>query len=301
MVKRFEPSGKTSATEDVMGVLQESYEGGKESGREHRKFEPKSFEDLKQAGNRRVENAGAVVDSFSKGIKEKFVGLFSKMKGMAKEGLATVAAAPEIGKYAAGLTAYKTAETYGAAKQKAGEAWESTKQKAGESYESIKAKAGETYESTKAKAGAAYESGRAKAGAAYEGAKQKAVGAYEFTADAAVFGVLASGALAMKAVEKYDSAVEAAKSGYNKLERRAADAYESYVSKIQAIKNKVKEKLDQRRENKEFQKYAEAFNSMQAAVSNFNRIRDNYNEQYGNKAGIKERYAMKLPNPEELA
>lgn len=289
MAKRFEPSGKASATEDVMGVLQESYEGGKESGREHKKFEPKSFEDLKQAGNRRVENAGTIVGSFSKGIKEKFVGLFSKMKGVAKEGLATMAAAPEIGKYAAGLTAYKTAEAYGAAKQKAGEAWESTKQKAGESYESIKAKAGETYESTKAKAGAAYE-----------GAKQKAVGAYEFTADAAAFGVLASGALAMKAVEKYDSAIEAAKSGYNKLERRAADAYESYVNKIQAIKNKVKEKLDQRRDNKEFQKYAKAFNSMQAAMSNFNRIRDNYNEQYGNKTGIRERYVMKLPNPEEL-
>lgn len=301
MVKKFEPSGKASAAEDIMGVLRESYEGGKESGREHKKFEPKSFEDLKQAGNRRVENAGAVVGSFSKGIKERFTWLFSKMKGIAKEGLATAAAVPEIGRYAAGLTAYKTVEAYGTAKQKTGEAWESAKQKTGESYESIKAKAGQNWESGKIRAGAAYESGRVKAGAAYEGTKQKAVGAYEFTADAAIYGVLASGALAMKAVEKYDDAIEAAKSGYNKLERQAADAYESYINKIQAIKNKVKEKLDQRRENKEFQKYARAFSSMQAAVSNFNRIRDNYNEQYGNKAGIKERYVMKLPNPEELA
>lgn len=104
---------------EVLGLTPDM-EKYKMEGKEPEKaeFKPKSFEELKQTGEKRLEVGRDKVFSFKNKIKEGVSGLFSKIKGIGKETLKTVAASPEIVKYGKDLAEYKAGQAYEAVADK---------------------------------------------------------------------------------------------------------------------------------------------------------------------------------------
>lgn len=81
-------------------------------------FKPKSFEELKTEGDARLEKGRDAVFNFKQGIKDKFVGIWGRIKGVGKEALRTAAASPEIVKYGKNLAEYKAGQAYEAVADK---------------------------------------------------------------------------------------------------------------------------------------------------------------------------------------